>query len=187
MKVAIDPGHGGRDSGAVCDPLVEKRLNREFADILVQVLSTKHEIILTRVQDGYVGLRERCRIANSLQADVFISCHHNASQPHRAQGYEILYYPHSGLGKAFATKIVKKLQTRLRMKCRGAKCGWYRGQVGKHLTVLRRTRMPAIIIEAGFLDNKHDRDAFLLSKTCRHGIYAIIAFAILEVLNEGII
>lgn len=191
MIIAIDTGHGGSDYGAICEPLIEKHLNVEFAAAITKALDEKlggkHEVIYIRYGDNRVTLRNRCIIANQAKADVFISCHHNASKSHRGQGFEILHYPYSGLGKIFAKAVCKKVCDRISIKCRGVKPGWYRGQVGKHLTVLRHTKMPAIIIEAAFLDNKHDRDAYLLSGVARNALYHIIAKSISEVLDEGIV
>lgn len=92
--IVIDPGHGGRDPGAIGPSgIMEKDVNlalaRLTAEALRQQLGVK--VLLTREDDRYLGLRERTEYANRVGADLFISLHANASQSSRAYGVETYF------------------------------------------------------------------------------------------------
>lgn len=92
-KIVIDPGHGGKDPGAVGPTgLYEKDVNLKVALQLREELSkTGFEVIMTRDRDVYVDLLERSAIANKNKADLFISIHANASPRRSARGIETYY------------------------------------------------------------------------------------------------
>ncbi len=183
MLVCLDAGHGGKDPGAVSDSLIEKELNLELANICRSILMKGHDITMVRDVDEFCTIGERAGWANNVGADVFISLHHNASSSHRARGCEILYYPHTvAQNKKYAQMVVDRICDKHPIKNRGAKPGWYRGDKTKGvLGVLRRTRMPAYIIEAAFLDSP-DR-YYLLEDEKRWDLYKAIAKSIKEVLD----
>jgi len=92
-RVVIDPGHGGKDAGAVGKRgLLEKhvtldiarRIKRVFAKMMPNV-----DVVITRTSDRYVSLKERVLIANRRPADVFVSLHVNASESGESNGFEI--------------------------------------------------------------------------------------------------
>lgn len=90
-RVVIDPGHGGKDPGAIGPTgLMEKDVVLAIAKKLREVLMEKHniEVILTRDMDVFVPLEQRAAIANSKNADVFISIHANANPRERVKGIE---------------------------------------------------------------------------------------------------
>lgn len=186
MIVCIDPGHGGRDPGAVHKHLVEKDLNLSLAVMIATAIHKegKHSAILTRAADVHVRNTDRAKYANRMRAHVFISVHHNASSSHRANGIEILHYPFSRKGIKLASALVQKICKRWIIKCRGVKLGYYRGDRKRGvLTVLRKTKMPAILIEAFFLDGNEDYVKFS-DVMYRETYYKLIAKSILEVLDE---
>jgi len=94
-RIVIDPGHGGRDSGApgVLPGVYEKNvvlaIAKRLADMLKKELGV--EIIMTRKTDRYLSLEERTAIANTKRADLFISIHANAATNHNAYGIETYY------------------------------------------------------------------------------------------------
>lgn len=92
--VVIDPGHGGKDPGAVgsCG-LMEKEITLALAKRLKRRLDKKKGVrtILTRKEDRYLSLEERTSIANAQEADIFISIHINASKDRSARGIETYY------------------------------------------------------------------------------------------------
>ncbi|MCK4846026.1 MAG: N-acetylmuramoyl-L-alanine amidase [Deltaproteobacteria bacterium] len=97
--IVIDAGHGGRDPGAVGKrKLKEKDVTLKLAKLLKKDLSksTKAKVILTRTKDVYVPLDERTAIANSKDADIFVSIHINASKRRAANGVETYYLGASG-------------------------------------------------------------------------------------------
>lgn len=90
-KVVIDPGHGGEDPGAIGHRgLLEKDVVLAIAKKLGRILRKKHgmEVIFTRDRDVFIPLEERTAIANSKNADLFISIHANASRRKNARGIE---------------------------------------------------------------------------------------------------
>ncbi|HDS29405.1 MAG TPA: AMIN domain-containing protein [Firmicutes bacterium] len=92
-KIVIDPGHGGTDPGAVVNGVFESDLNIEMAFFLKRFLEEQGaKIYLTREEDIYVSLADRMALAHSVNADLFICIHNNATEaPTAIQGSMILY------------------------------------------------------------------------------------------------
>lgn len=93
-KIVLDPGHGGRDPGAIGPGgIKEKDVVLSIAKRLAKKLKRKMgvEVILTRTDDSYIPLEDRTAIANAHDADLFISLHTNASHNRRARGIETYY------------------------------------------------------------------------------------------------
>lgn len=152
IKICIDPGHGGKDSGAVSHDLEEQSSNLIIASLVYSYLSGRMTpCFMTRFSDVFVTLDGRCKIANEKQASHFVSIHANAAENTRAEGFEIFYGSESS--KAFAESVYKKVQSFFpKMKFRGIKPGPF--------YVLKYTKMPSILIECGFVSN--EKDALLL-------------------------
>jgi N-acetylmuramoyl-L-alanine amidase len=97
QRIVIDPGHGGRDPGAIGPSgLTEKDVVLKIAKGLRNKLKNEgYEVFLTRERDVYLPLEERTAIANTKQADLFVSIHANASRKRGARGIEtyILNFP----------------------------------------------------------------------------------------------
>jgi len=91
MVVALDPGHGGRDPGAVAHGLREKDINLAIALRMERALQDRgFDVVMTRRTDVALRLRDRTDIANNANADIFVSIHCNALPPGRnAAGFEI--------------------------------------------------------------------------------------------------
>ncbi len=91
-RVVIDPGHGGKDYGApgYLKGVHEKKVVLQISKLLKKMLEeqVKCEVVLTRSGDRYLSLEERTAIANTQNADLFISVHTNASRDRRAHGIE---------------------------------------------------------------------------------------------------
>lgn len=92
-KIVLDPGHGGKDPGASAFGLKEKNIVLEIAKRLAPILEeqTGAEVILTRETDIYIPLEERTAIANTNEADLFISLHINAHPSPKVHGLETYY------------------------------------------------------------------------------------------------
>lgn len=92
FKVVLDPGHGGRDCGAIGinKKVYEKDLNLKVALRVGELLQPDEnaEVIFTRKKDFFIPLDERPKIANRAQADLFISIHANASEATAVNGFE---------------------------------------------------------------------------------------------------
>lgn len=93
--IVIDPGHGGRDHGAIGRQkrTREKDINLEIARKLASLIrqDKQFKVIMTRSRDEYVSLDDRARIANEAKADLFISIHCNASPKTSACGHQVFY------------------------------------------------------------------------------------------------
>ena len=92
-KIIIDPGHGGKDPGAMAFGLKEKNIVLKVAKKVKKILQKKfnYEVILTRSKDVFIPLEERTAIANTTGADLFISIHVNAHPDKTVQGIETFY------------------------------------------------------------------------------------------------
>ena len=93
QRIVIDPGHGGRDYGAINRRgTVEKKLVLEIARMVRDELKKQGlEVIMTRNSDLFIPLAQRAHIANKKEADFFVSIHANASESHSLQGFEVYY------------------------------------------------------------------------------------------------
>jgi len=96
IKVVIDPGHGGRDGGAVGNKGTrEKDVVLEIANLLAKALvdspERRFKAILTRAEDKFITLEDRISFANQYEGDLFISIHANASETKRDNGFEVYY------------------------------------------------------------------------------------------------
>lgn len=92
FRIVIDPGHGGRDGGAVGRRgAVEKEINLAASLELAKLLKQEgvFQVRLTRSTDKFIKLRERSKFANTHHADLFVSLHANANASRRLSGYEI--------------------------------------------------------------------------------------------------
>ncbi|MCY6372475.1 N-acetylmuramoyl-L-alanine amidase [Clostridium ganghwense] len=150
MKIFIDPGHGGYDSGAVGNRLREKDLVLDISLKQKKLFETLgHEVRLSRSTDVFVNLAKRVYMANIWGADIFISNHVNSGG---GKGEEVWCSINGGTGRVYASKVEAQLV--MLFESRGIKTK--RGRHGDYLYVIRNTRMPAILNEFGFIDNVSD-------------------------------
>ena len=147
--VVIDPGHGGYDRGGMPGQrLAEKGFTLDTAKRLARVLAngTGIKVILTRDDDTFVSLTERTNIANQYAGRdaVFVSIHFNAGRREGAYGIETYYNNQRGyrLAALVHPRVIRAMASIDRaVRHRGY---W----------VLRKNRLPAILVECGFLTNR---------------------------------
>lgn len=170
--ISIDPGHGGKDSGAVKNGYREKDLNLQVASFLVPSLrSAGYEVITSRDTDVYPSLDERASLANQTDSDLFISIHHNSGETNTsAKGMETHYY-NSNDSKRFAEIVQRKL-----IQATGAKD---RGIKNTRLLVVRKTNMPGVLLELGFMTNLDE-----VGKLSDPSYQKLMSDAIVEAINE---
>lgn len=172
--IVLDAGHGDHDSGAVgATGKLEKDLNLSLI-LKVEALLKKEsgvDVILTRDDDTFVSLTGRAKVANDLGADVFISIHANSASA-SASGTETFYYKNQD--KALATIVHKHLVSATGFKDRKVKSG--------NLSVLRNTKMPAALLEIGFLSNKTE-EATMFKEDFQNRVAQGIVDGIKEYLN----
>ena len=109
LRIAIDPGHGGIDPGAQVQGIEESDLMLSLArDIKESLLRNDNiEVTLTRVEDIFVSLEERVRLANSFQADIFISLHADAVTEGVARGATVYTLSEEATDKASAALVAR--------------------------------------------------------------------------------
>ena len=149
IVVIIDPGHGGKDSGAIgIGGVLEKDVILPISKRITEVLERNGiQVIMTRDSDYFVTLPGRVTMAERANADVFVSIHANSAGANRPEvsGLETYHYD-SGLRLAqiVHSKILQSLNVRDRNV---RKARFY---------VLRKTSMPSILVETGFLTGRDD-------------------------------
>ncbi|CCO09302.1 N-acetylmuramoyl-L-alanine amidase family protein [Desulforamulus hydrothermalis] len=149
--VVLDPGHGGKDPGAVGNSLLEKEITLMLARRVAKRLGFYDVAVkLTRDDDTYLSLEARAQIANNLKADYFLSIHVNAGG---GTGFESYIYngPVSTLSVSYRSIIHSRIATFL--KNYGVTD---RGEKTANFQVLRQTTMPAALIENLFIDSAKD-------------------------------
>lgn len=153
LTVVIDPGHGGRDPGAVgIGGLREKDINIAVARRMQTSLQAKNiNVVLTRADDREVDLQPRVSLAERTNADVFVSIHSNAISLSRPDinGLETYYYS-SGL--RLAQTIHNNVLQRTSLRDRGVRQARF--------YVLVNTSMPAVLVETGFVTGSEDAARF---------------------------
>jgi N-acetylmuramoyl-L-alanine amidase len=166
MKICLDPGHGGRDPGAVgTDPftLEEKEINLSVASFLEEKLENAgHWVAMTRRRDIFIKLDSRAEFANRLEADLFISLHTNSFRSSTVSGIEVYHYPNSEEGRTAAENILASLIASFPDHNN-------RGVKTRDFVVLKKTEMPAVLVEVEFLSNPEQLQ-FLADEDNREGL-----------------
>ena len=153
-KVMIDAGHGGEDPGAVFEGRREKDDALRLALAVGEILEDNGvDVMYTRVTDVYDTPQEKAEIANRSEADYLVSIHRNAMPvPGTASGIMSLVYENGGTVGRLGANINREL----------AQTGFADLGVVERpgLIILRRSGMPAVLVEAGFIDNPEDNSLF---------------------------
>lgn len=174
-KVVIDAGHGGEDWGASFNGRKEKDDNLNLAFAVGSILEANGvDVVYTRVDDVYETPYRKAMKGNEANADYFVSIHRNASNvPGSGSGIQTLVYSNDGTRGILANNINKEL-VELGFRDLGI-------SERPNLVVLKRTKMPAVLIEAGFIDNPNDNAKF---DQMFDEIAAAIASGILDTINN---
>ena len=150
VRIAIDAGHGGYDNGATYQGRREKDDNLDIALAVGEILEQNGvEVVYTRVTDVYDSPVRKAQIANEAGADYFISIHRNSSpNANTYSGVETLVYDETGMKAEIARQINEQL----------SEVGFNNLGVNERrdLAVLRRTQMPALLVEVGFINTDAD-------------------------------
>ena len=177
-KVVIDPGHGGSDPGAVgINGLRETDIVLEVSKNVSEFLTMKGvKTILTRSNESTLDLQPRVNKANNSKANAFVSIHANATRGKRKEvnGLETYYY--SGYkGYSLAKSIHKQILL-------SSEQSPDRGVRKSRFYVIRKTSMPAALVEIGFVTGMYDA-ALLRQKAYRKKMSFAIAKGILSYLK----
>lgn len=152
--IIIDAGHGGYDNGASYEGRKEKDDNLKLALAVGEILERDgFPVVYTRTTDVYQRPIEKARLANESGGDYFVSFHRNASpNANTYSGVQTLVYNDSGVPAELARNINEQM-VQVGFNDLGV-------PVRPDLVVLRRTDMPAVLIEAGFLNTDADNVTF---------------------------
>lgn len=151
MIICLDSGHGGKDPGAVRGGIFEKDLNLKVIKHLKTMLEEKkHIVILTNDNNSKyeekLSLQERCNIANNNDCDLFISVHHNVSVSPDSNGAITFYHRFSEKGELLARCISEEFEKNI-FTPQNLMYSY------ENFYVLRHTKMPAVLVECGFMSN----------------------------------
>lgn len=168
--IFLDPGHGGKDPGALYYGVAEKDLNMQIYHKLRPLLEAKgYSVLTSREDDRYVDfMTERSQMVNRTNADIFISIHFNATgfgegsltKGIQTYTYEpiglsprINHYWHNNVDRLRESKrLSKNIHSALLARTGAADDGEW----SRNFAVLRETAKPAILLELGYIDNREE-------------------------------
>ena len=183
--VVIDPGHGGKDAGAMTrNGIKEKDIALGIASKIVVLYNKLFEnpfvLFLTRYTDTLISLGDRTELSKKLKANIFISIHCNQAINRTASGTEVFIYPKSEVQASASAylgfTIQKGLAKVLGIKSRGIKFGDFQ--------VLRDSRSgsASILLELGFL-SQTDEAIYLTKEESQDAIALVILQSIIKFLG----
>ena len=157
--VVVDAGHGGHDAGARSPDkkTQEKDLTLKIATKVASMLASEGAtVIMTRKTDVFIPLKERSEIANRNGADFFISCHINSSQrPNKSSGQITFHHAKDPIGILLAECIQREIAKVGQLPNLGV---WSDQKIyTSGFAVLRYAKMPAVLLELGFINHTKDR------------------------------
>lgn len=192
-RIIIDAGHGAPDGGAVGDSgVLEKDINLSVALALQKLFeSGGTEVILTRSDDNGIydvsgsiknkkvsDIKNREKMINESGADVFISIHMNKFPDERYSGPQVFYSPNHEDGEKLAQCIQKSMIAALNPQSeREIK------KAGKDIYLLHNARIPAVLVECGFLSNSAEEKKLTDEKYQRQLAWAVYC-GVIEYFNE---
>ena len=160
-KVCVDCGHGDSATGGSYGSVNEKDIVLLIGLVLKEELLLRgYDVVMPRTTDKYVSLTGRAQYANKNEADIFISLHTNADPDEdfpnmpEASGEEIwVYQPKDGNKSAKGMGLALAIEDEVDQIFPNSRS---RGIKGGRFTVLKKTTMPAVLVELGFIDNRRE-------------------------------
>ncbi len=159
--IVIDPGHGGKDTGAsaelhpfdVYEKDITLAIGRRVQSMLMQNGAT---VVMTRNDDSFPALESRPALANSRHADYFISIHADSSVLGRntLAGTTVYFHAQNSICRLMAADIGRRISETSGISYNGVKSDTIRFRTG--FAVLRGSEMPAVLVETGYMNNDHD-------------------------------
>jgi N-acetylmuramoyl-L-alanine amidase len=167
--VVIDPGHGGHDKGCQWGRVYEKHLCLDTSIRLESNLRKKgYKTAVLRRSDYFISLPQRVSMASRYRNAIFVSVHYNFTWRQEASGLETFY--HSAESRSLAQYVQSSMLRKTRSDNRGVKQARY--------YVIRNSKMPAILVECGFVSNTSERNKMRRAwyrQACADGIAEGIA------------
>lgn len=178
--VVIDAGHGGSDPGKVgVNDALEKDINLEIARKVKKLLEKKGiHVIMTRKEDKALGdgqrgsqkvqdMRERVKLINKNKPELAVSIHQNSFHQADVHGAQVFYFKHSAEGEKYAGIMQEVLRTVDQGNTKQPKADdtYY---------LLKKTEIPIIIIECGFLSNPEEAEKLTTKEYQKEMAQAIV-------------
>lgn len=181
MKIIIDPGHGGADSGAIgpsatCEKDLVLGVSQQLAAYLRWI---DFDVALTRIEDVFISLEQRCAMAANFNADLFVSIHANAYHNPAARGFEVWTNPLLDAADEVAARIWHKFRTAFPLMVGRTDLSDGDPDKESKFYVLVHTPCPAVLVELGFISNPSE-ELRLISPSWRNRAVAAIGEAISE-------
>ena len=149
QTVVIDAGHGGQDNGGVWGQVYEKHLALDTAARLeANLKSMGYKTVMLRRGDYFLTLPQRVNMGNAYKNAIFVSIHYNYTWKKNVSGLETYYYSSEGQG------LAQFVQGSLA----GHTCTVDRRAKFARFYVIRNSRLPAILVESGFVSNETERN-----------------------------
>lgn len=163
-KVVIDPGHGGVDYGAIREGINEKDITLDISKRVEAILKSKGiSVDITRHSDETVSLQDRTIFCESCSPEIFVSIHVNSSVRTEPLGIETHYYHQESL--SLAQTVHTSMANHIKTNDRGLfKSKFY---------VINHTKVPAILVEIGFISNSRERAELVSEKRKQETAHAI--------------
>lgn len=174
-KVVLDPGHGGTDYGAIREGINEKDITLDLTQRVASILKSKgYKTAMTRTDDIYIGLQERCDFTETENPEIFVSIHVNSAVATDPYGIETHYYhePSKELAEVIQKHLIQNIDTK------------DRGILKSKFYVINHTDVPAVLVETGFLSNPNER-AELITEKRKQATAKAIAEGIIEYLKNN--
>ena len=180
VLITLDAGHGGHDPGAISQ---DKQYEEKSLALATTFMVRNHlrqmgyEVQLTRDTDTFIELSDRSALANATDSTLFVSIHYNASTNRTAEGVEVYRWrapddgPRETQSQALAQAIHDRVIRYTKAPSRGVKQANY--------SVLRKTEMPAALVEGGFVTNEAELERLKDPKYLN-----CIAFGIAQGIND---
>jgi N-acetylmuramoyl-L-alanine amidase len=147
--IIVDPGHGGHHAGATGLNFLEKDLTMKMCFELQRSLEAKGaKVIMTRVNDDFVSLDQRCQMANTSGGDIFISIHCNSMPRRNMQSGSESYWHSSEQSRRLARALHPHLVASVRGRDGGIR--------NRSFQVIRETSMPSVLLEVAYINNTTD-------------------------------
>lgn len=151
INVVIDASHGGHDFGVTSNSITEKQIVEQVTK-KIKSLNSNVVIHLTRSDDQFLSLEERTDFINRIKPDLVLSLHVNASLNNKTSGLEFYVAKETEFFKKsneIAEKLNDKFSENANLKMLGVKTGPF--------YILKKSDVPAVIIELGYLTNENDK------------------------------
>lgn len=181
-KAVLNPGHGGMDSGQSVGNLHEKDITLKIVKLMESDLKYNgFEVVLTRNKDEGKALADIADFVNKNKPDVFLSVHINGidKNPSKYQGIGVYYYDENGFQTAERIKLANIV-----LKYATKDDGWKNdGVIKDKLKVIRLSKYPCVLVEAGYLTNSIDQARLQNDKVLKN-LANNLALALKEYVDE---